>query len=151
MSLLFEKTLTLAFDENNDAAALTLMSNDIDNIAFGVQNMHEIWASPIETGIALFLLQRQVSWAAAVPAFVSVVTFVSTHFLSKSTPSRQKSWMQAVRHRVTFASSYLNNSATIKMLGIQDSLSSILQQFRINELSRQKKFRHMMVKMNLLG
>ncbi|KAJ5538214.1 hypothetical protein N7494_007693 [Penicillium frequentans] len=151
VSLIFEKTLTLAFDEISDAAALTLMSNDIDNIAFGVQNMHEIWASPVETGIALFLLQRQVSWAAAVPAFVSVVTFVSTHFLSKSTPSRQKSWMQAVRQRVAFASSYLNNSATIKMLGIQDSLSSILQQFRIKELSRQKKFRHMMIKMNLLA
>ncbi|KAJ5797953.1 uncharacterized protein N7503_007249 [Penicillium pulvis] len=131
VSLIFEKTLTLAFDENSDAAALTLMSNDIDNIAFGVQNMHEIWASPIETGIALFLLQRQVSWAAAVPAFVSVATFVSTHFLSKSTPSRQ--------------------NASIKLLGIQDSLSSKLQQFRINELSRQKKFRHMMVKMNLLA
>ncbi|KAJ5998957.1 hypothetical protein N7451_006767 [Penicillium sp. IBT 35674x] len=149
--MIFEKTLTLAFDDYNDTAALTLMSNDIDNIAFGVQNMHEIWASPIETGVALYLLQRQVSWAAAVPAFVSVITFVSTHFLSKSTPGRQKSWMQAVRQRVTFASVYLNNSKTIRMLGLQDSLSSKLQQFRISELSRQKRFRHMMVKMNLLA
>lgn len=127
------------------------MSNDVDNIAFGVQNMHEVWASPIETGIALFLLQRQVAWAAVIPAFVTVIAFVSTHFLSKSTPGRQKSWMQAVRQRVAFASTYLNASATIKMLGLQDSLSLILQQSRINELSQQKRFRHMMVKMNLLG
>lgn len=59
--------------------------------------------------------------------------------------------MQAVRQRVAFASTYLNASATIKMLGLQDSLSLILQQSRINELSQQKRFRHMMVKMNLLG
>ncbi|KUM55767.1 hypothetical protein ACN42_g11472 [Penicillium freii] len=113
--------------------------------------MHEVWASPIETGIALFLLQHQVAWAAAIPAFVIVIAFVSTHFLSKSTPGRQKLWMQAVRQRVAFASKYLNASATIKMLGLQDSLSLILQQFRVNELSRQKGFRHIMVKINLLG
>lgn len=91
VSSIFEKTLNLKFDEYSDTAALTLMSNDVDNIAFGVQNMHEVWASPIETGIALFLLQRQVAWAAVIPAFVTVIAFVSTHFLSKSTPGRQKS------------------------------------------------------------
>ncbi|KAJ5652271.1 hypothetical protein N7507_009697 [Penicillium longicatenatum] len=47
---------------------------------------------------------------------MTVITFVATHFLSKSTPSRQKSWMQAVRQRVAFASDYLNDSVTIKML-----------------------------------
>jgi ABC-type multidrug transport system fused ATPase/permease subunit len=151
VSLIFEKTLTLRIDDNSDTAAITHMSNDIDNIASGIQNMHEVWASPIETAIALFLLKRQISWAVAVPAFVTVITFVATHFLSKSTPSRQKSWMQAVRQRVAFASNYLNDSATIKMLGLQDRSSLILQQFRINELIQQTKFRHMMVKMNLLG
>lgn len=151
VSLIYEKTLTLKFDEYSDSAALTLMSNDIDNIASGVQNMHEVWASPIETAIALFLLQRQVAWAAAVPACVSLAVFVSTSFLSKSAPGRQKSWMQAVRQRVAFASSYLNASTTIKILGLQDRLSLILQQIRVNELNRQKKFRHLMVKMNLLG
>ncbi|RAH78396.1 multidrug resistance protein MDR [Aspergillus japonicus CBS 114.51] len=151
VSLIYQKTLTLQFDENSDSTALTLMSNDIDNIAFGLQNMHEVWASPVETGIALYLLQRKVSWVAAVPAFISLVAMSSTHLLSSSMPSRQKAWMQAVQQRVAFASSYLNSFAAIKMLNLHSRLGLIMQQLRIDELNRGTKFRHVMVKMNLLG
>ncbi|PYI17875.1 multidrug resistance protein MDR [Aspergillus violaceofuscus CBS 115571] len=151
VSLIYQKTLTLQFDENSDSTALALMSNDIDNIAFGLQNMHEVWASPVETGIALYLLQRKVSWAAAVPAFISLVAMSSTHLLSSSMPSRQKAWMQAVQQRVAFASSYLNSFAAIKMLNLHSRLGLIMQQLRIDELNRGTKFRHVMVKMNLLG
>ncbi|PYH86162.1 multidrug resistance protein MDR [Aspergillus uvarum CBS 121591] len=151
VSLIYQKTLTLQFDENTDSVALNLMSNDIDNIAFGIQNMHEVWASPVETGIALYLLQRQVSWAAAVPAFISLVAMSSTHLLSSSMPNRQKAWMQVVQQRVAFTSSYLNSFAAIKMLNLHSRLGLIMQQLRINELNKGKKFRHVMVKMNLLG
>ncbi|KAF4766534.1 hypothetical protein HAV15_010886 [Penicillium sp. str.  len=47
VSSIFEKTLNLKFDEYSDTAALILMSNVVDNIAFGVQNMHEVWANPM--------------------------------------------------------------------------------------------------------
>lgn len=151
VSVIYDKTLELKYDEYSDSAALTLMSNDIDNIASGIQNVHEVWASPIEVGIALYLLQRQVAWAATVPAALSVAVFYSTHLLSKSAPGRQKIWMQAVRDRVAFASSYLDASVTIKMLGLQKHFSRMLHQLRIDELNRQSKFRHLMVKMNLLG
>lgn len=151
VSLIYQKTLTLRLDEYSESAALTLTSNDIDNIAFGIQNMHEVWASLVETGIALSLLQRQISWAAAVPAFVSLVAMLSMHLLSSSMPGRQKLWMQAVQQRVAFASSYLNAFAAIKMLNLHLRLGLIMQKLRINELDRGKKFRHVMVKMNLLG
>ncbi|PYI09672.1 P-loop containing nucleoside triphosphate hydrolase protein [Aspergillus sclerotiicarbonarius CBS 121057] len=151
VSIIYDKTLELKFDEYSDSAALTLMSNDIDNIASGVQNMHEVWASPISVAIALFLLQREVSWAAAIPAALTLAVFFFTHLISKSAPRRQKIWMQAVRERVAFASSYLDTNTTIKMLGLHNRFSSMLQQFRINELNRQSKFRHLMVKMILLA
>ncbi|GKZ28606.1 hypothetical protein AbraIFM66950_010288 [Aspergillus brasiliensis] len=151
VSAIYDKTLELKYDEYSDSTALTLMSNDIDNIASGIQNVHEVWASPIEVGIALYLLQRQVAWAAAIPAVLSVAVFHLTHLLSKSAPGRQKIWMQAVRERVAFASSYLDASVTIKMLGLQNHFSTMLQQLRIDELERQSKFRHLMVKMNLLA
>ncbi|RAH40919.1 P-loop containing nucleoside triphosphate hydrolase protein [Aspergillus brunneoviolaceus CBS 621.78] len=127
VSLIYQKTLTLRFDEYSESAALTLMSNDIDNIAFGIQNMHEVWASLVETGIALYLLQRQVSWAAAVPAFVSLVAMLSMHLLSSSMPGRQKLWMQAVQQRVAFASNYSNAFAAIKMLNLHLRLGLIMQ------------------------
>ncbi|RAH61586.1 multidrug resistance protein MDR [Aspergillus piperis CBS 112811] len=151
VSVIYDKILELKYDEYTDSAALTLMSNDMDNIASGIQNVHEVWASPIEVSIALYILQRQVAWAATVPAVLSIVVFCCTHLLSKSAPGRQKIWMLAVRERVAFASSYLDASVTIKMFGLNNHFSRMLQQLRIDELDRQSKFRHLMVKMNLLA
>ena len=127
------------------------MSNDIDNISGGIQNAHEVWASPIEVGIALYLLQRQVLWAATMPAVISLAIFYCTGWIAKSVPGRQKVWMHAVQERVAFTSSYLDVSKSIRMLGLSNQFTSILQRLRINELNLQKKFRHLMVKMNLLG
>lgn len=148
---MYEKTLDLKHQEYSDSTALTLMSNDVDNIEAGIRSFHEVWASPIEVGIALYLLQRQVVWAATIPAVISLAIFFFSNMLSKSAPKRQKVWMQAVRERIAFTSSYLNVIKTVKMLGLSDQLAFILQQYRINELNLQKKFRHVMVKMNLLG
>ncbi|PWY65371.1 multidrug resistance protein MDR [Aspergillus sclerotioniger CBS 115572] len=120
VSVIYDKTLELKFDEYSDSAALTLMSNDIDNIASGVQNMHEVWASPVSVAVALYLLQHEVAWAAVVPAVLTFAVFYLTHLISKSAPGRQKIWMQAVRERVAFASSYLDASTTIKMLGLHN-------------------------------
>ena len=127
------------------------MSNDIENISGGIQNAHEVWAGPVEVGIALYLLQRQVLWAAAMPAVISLAVFYFTGWIAKSAPGRQKVWMQAVQKRVAFPSSYLDVSKSIRMLGISHQFASILQMLRIKELNLQKKFRHLMVKMNLLG
>lgn len=46
-----------------DAAAVTLMSTDIDGIASGLQSTHDIWASVIELGLGVYLLERQVGVA----------------------------------------------------------------------------------------
>ena len=127
------------------------MSNDIDNIAGGIQNAHEVWASPIEVGIALYLLQRQVLWAATMPAVISLLIFYFTGWIAKSAPGRQKVWMQAVQERVAFTSSYLDVCKNTRMLGLSDKIASVLQRLRRDELNLQKKFRHLMVKMNLLG
>lgn len=54
--MLFDKTLraeTLAFD---NAEAMTLMSADVDRITSSMHIIHELYASVIETGIALWFL-----------------------------------------------------------------------------------------------
>lgn len=43
-----------------EAAAVTLMSTDVDGIASGIQEMHEIWASILELAVAVYLLERQI-------------------------------------------------------------------------------------------
>ncbi|KAL8873713.1 MAG: hypothetical protein Q9174_000860 [Haloplaca sp. 1 TL-2023] len=72
ISMLFEKT-TLVKAEGVDAAtSLTLMSADIERITNGWQTMHHIWANPLEIGIAVYLIERQLGPACAIPLAVSI-------------------------------------------------------------------------------
>jgi ATP-binding cassette, subfamily C (CFTR/MRP), member 1 len=151
VSMVYDKTLYVQQGEEKDMSGVTLMSNEVDNISLGIQNAHEVWASPVELAVAIFLLEREVLWAAAVPAAISLAAFYLTGLISKTFPRRQKAWMQAVRDRVAFTSNYLETIKAVKMLGLSEQVSSIVQQFRVEELNLQKKFRHSMVAMNLVG
>lgn len=63
--LIYTQTLQLDASAVRDSAALTLMSVDIERISSGLRYFHEIWASPIDIGLALWLLQQQLGVAAA--------------------------------------------------------------------------------------
>lgn len=43
-------------------------------IAFGMLNAHEAWASPVEVGIAIYLLQRQIGYITVIPVVVAIGT-----------------------------------------------------------------------------
>jgi ATP-binding cassette, subfamily C (CFTR/MRP), member 1 len=63
VALIFAKVVDLEAATAKDSAAVTLMSTDVDGIASGLQNIHDIWASVIELGLGVYLLQRQVGAA----------------------------------------------------------------------------------------
>jgi len=63
VALIFEKTLGIEEAKARDGDAVSLMSADIEGIEPGIELIHEIWASVIELGIALYLLQMQVGAA----------------------------------------------------------------------------------------
>lgn len=60
VALIFARALELDAATAKDSAAVTLMSTDIDGIASALQKVHDIWASVIELGLAVFLLERQI-------------------------------------------------------------------------------------------
>lgn len=60
VTLIFAKAIDLDAATAKDSAAVTLMSTDIDGIASALQKVHDIWASIIELGLAIYLLQRQI-------------------------------------------------------------------------------------------
>lgn len=48
------------------------MSTDIDSIANGVNDLHEIWASILELGVAIYLLYLEIGAACFVVAIPAV-------------------------------------------------------------------------------
>jgi len=70
VGLIFQKSMGLETTTAAEGAATTLMSTDIDGIATGIREIHEIWACIVELGIAVYLLQLQIGaacFAVAIP------------------------------------------------------------------------------------
>jgi ATP-binding cassette subfamily C (CFTR/MRP) protein 1 len=65
LTLIFDKTLRICTSAVSDAAAVTLMSADIERIGSGLREMHELYSSVIELGLALWLLERLLGVAMA--------------------------------------------------------------------------------------
>lgn len=75
ITMIYEQTAKLTSNDMRDTAALTLMGTDVERMVKSLNVAHEIWASIIETAIALYLLQRQVTLACLVPAMISLGEF----------------------------------------------------------------------------
>lgn len=72
ISMMFAKTSSLKANTADPATSMTLMSADIERITNGWQTMHEIWANLIEIVIAIYLLERQLGAACAIPIAVAI-------------------------------------------------------------------------------
>ena len=72
ISLMFAKTSSLKANTADPATSMTLMSADIERITTGWQTMHEIWANLIEIVLAIYLLERQLGGACAIPIGVAI-------------------------------------------------------------------------------
>jgi ATP-binding cassette, subfamily C (CFTR/MRP), member 1 len=72
ISMLFNKASDVALIGVDTASSLTLMSADIERIVTGMQTGHEIWSNSIEVALAIYLLERQLGVACAIPIGVAV-------------------------------------------------------------------------------
>jgi hypothetical protein len=57
------------------------MGTDVERIASGFRLIHEMWASLIEIGVAIYLLERQVGVACIVPALIVVGLYFPLPYL----------------------------------------------------------------------
>ncbi|KAI4192890.1 MAG: hypothetical protein LQ346_004105 [Caloplaca aetnensis] len=72
VSMMFAKTPLVNANGADPASSLTLMSADIERITNGWQTMHECWANVIEVSVAIWLLERQLGAACAIPIGVAI-------------------------------------------------------------------------------
>lgn len=138
ISLIYEKTLRL--ESVKDGAGITLMSSDIESIAKGLENAHEIWASWVDTGISIYLLQRRVGFACLPPVAIVILCLFASGRIAKLMNGRQKQWIEAVQKRVSLTSKLLQGVKEYRMIGLLGSLGESIKQARHVEIKLAKKF-----------
>lgn len=115
-------------------AAMTLMSADVERITDGIRPLHDFWASIIQIGIALYLLERQMGVACVVPIVIAIICAVSTAWLSGASNKRQAKWMEAVQKRISMTSAMLSSMKGVKMRGLIGILTDTIQICRVREI-----------------
>ncbi|KAL3290877.1 ABC multidrug transporter [Colletotrichum asianum] len=151
VSIIFRKSLGLDAATASQGKAVTLMSTDIDAIASGVKDLHEIWASVLELGIAVYLLNLQIGAACFVVMIPAVVcSFITERATDGIGPARMM-WNEGVQERVSTTSSMLSQIKGIKMMGLTDYFATMVQQLRVAELDMSKKFRMFIVRIILIS
>ena len=70
--MLYNKATDVTLTDVDTASSLTLMSADIERIVTGMQTAHELWSNILEVSIAIFLLQRELGAACAIPIGVAI-------------------------------------------------------------------------------
>ncbi|GFF77533.1 hypothetical protein IFM62136_09593 [Aspergillus lentulus] len=151
VSIVYRKTLRLHLNEAKSSAALTLASSDVDRIGLTVESGHEIWASSIETVLALVLLQRQLGWANIAPVLLALLATAANTRIAKYVPRRQREWGAAIQKRVTLTSSVLRNMKSVKMMGLQETIARTIQRARVYELDLSKRYQSFFAYMAIIS
>lgn len=105
--LIYTKTLDLSIMSLDESVVVSLMSTDTESICQSVAILHELWASPIESAVAIFLLYRQLGLAALAPVVVGIIATAGTLRLARFIGVAKKRWMSGIQRRVDVTASVL--------------------------------------------
>lgn len=72
VDIIYRKSLDIELSVAQKAAPVGLVTADVERIDLTMDKLHSLWASVIELGIGIFLLQREVGWACIAPAVVAI-------------------------------------------------------------------------------
>ncbi|UKZ84066.1 hypothetical protein TrVFT333_011882 [Trichoderma virens FT-333] len=151
ISKIYQDTTALRYADIKDSAAVTLMGTDVERIHESLMQVHEIWASAIEIIIAVWLLVRQVSYAAIAPLAICLISIGGASQIGNRFGPAMVTWIQRVQKRVAVTANFLNDIKAVKMLGLSDVLYGITVKLRKDELHASERFRRLLFLQILTG
>ncbi|THV43871.1 hypothetical protein BGAL_0843g00010 [Botrytis galanthina] len=151
ISAIYSHTLELSLPNLDQSTAVTLMSSDVERICVALQPIHNLWASPLEIALAIWLLQREIGIALLGPLFVTIIAVSGPFFMAKYMGAAQKLWMDRIQMRIDTSVKMLQSIKGVKMLGLSEKISSMISQLREKEIKHSLKMRRLFVVMIAFG
>lgn len=149
ISMMLDKGLSLPQQEASKSSALTLMSTDMEGIATGLPDLHELFFTPLELGLGIYFLSRFVGKSCFVVIVPLAACTIATYFFGKWMRSRLMTWNESIEHRVAKTSKILGQLTAIKMFGLGKTIESHLQGLREVEIRASKRYRNMQSAANI--
>lgn len=161
--MVYQQTIGMTTPALGDSEAITLIGTDVERIVSNLRNIHEIWASILEVGVAIWLLEREIWISCIVPLVISIGNstlgqIIYFHQLtmcpgavlamipvSTKSGQAQKQWIERVQERLAVTSSMLGKIKTVQMLGLGDTLYKLISQLREIEIQTSSRFRKLLI------
>ncbi|RAH47723.1 P-loop containing nucleoside triphosphate hydrolase protein [Aspergillus brunneoviolaceus CBS 621.78] len=144
LATVYSRTLELGAADQGGTSALTLLGTDVERIATGLRDVHETWASPIDIGLAVWLLGRQLAISCIVPVVLSLLCILVIAKVCKLKNRAQREWIERVERRIDVTRQMLNDIKSIKLLGLGAQIESIIARCRSIEIAASHKFRSLL-------
>lgn len=145
IGIIYQQTLQARPADLGEITAISLVGADVERIAMAMSFVHEIWGCILDLSVAIWLLERQLSVACVAPALVVIIIIAMTGPLGPMMKTAQLQWIQKVQERLRVTTAMLENMKTVKMLGLSDVMSSIIDKARNNEIASSTAFRKTLV------
>jgi len=151
VNAVYRQTLEVAVAGLEESKAVTLMSSDVERIVEAILPIHSIWSSPLEIGLAIWLLQREIGLALLGPLFITLLAVSGPFMISGPMGKAQKIWIERIQTRIDATAKMLQSMKGVKMLGLDSTLSKIVTQLRANEIAKSLRMRKLFVIMIMFG
>lgn len=148
---IYRQTLEVAVNGLDESAAVTLMSSDVERICQAILPIHNVWPSPLEIGLAIWLLQKEVGFALFGPLIITILAVSGPFLISGAMGKAQKTWIERIQTRIDATAKMLQSMKGVKMLGLSAKISSIVSQLRVDEIASSLKMRKLFVVMISFG
>ncbi|GLA02364.1 hypothetical protein AnigIFM60653_001767 [Aspergillus niger] len=143
--LIYEKTLSMDPKKAEEYAPVTLMSADIEKIAFGMRYMHEAWGNIIEIALALWLLYRELNYGGLSPILIAVVCGATAATMAPAVGRRQATWVEGIQKRIDVTTYMINSMKSLKLEGLTPWFMDFVQNLRVKEIEYANRFRSFLI------
>lgn len=150
-SAIYKKTTESKLTAADDAAAVTLMSTDLERIVRGSQFVHETWANVLEVAIGSWLLEKQLGTAFVCPLIVIVFCAALLARVLGLVGAKQAAWMAKIQNRVGLTSNAVSHMKLYKISGITGPVADLIQRLRVGEIGVGNKYRRLTIVAAILG
>ncbi|KAJ5205337.1 ABC transporter transmembrane domain type 1 [Penicillium cf. griseofulvum] len=145
ISMIYDQTIDMTAADLTDSAAITLMGTDVERIVANLKNLHEAWASIIEVGIAIWLLEREIGVACFIPLVTSLGSVAGMVPVSSLSGQAQKQWIERVQKRLEVTANTLGSMKAVQMLGLGDVILPLVSRLREIEVKTSVTFRKLLI------
>ncbi|XP_073147479.1 ABC transporter C family member 13 isoform X2 [Henckelia pumila] len=137
MTLIYRKCLCVSLAERSkfsEGEIQTFMSVDADRIVNLCNSVHDMWSLPLQIGIALYLLYKQVNFAFLSGLAITILLIPVNKWIANLIANATKNMMEEKDERIRKTAELLTYIRTLKMCGWELLFAGWLMKTRSSEV-----------------